>query len=177
LAVGTYGGRATAKVNQVCRSACNSAHNLAVYGRQRPAGTLVGMAVAARSMVRMGSPVRFRRGAHRGSDQRKRWCVAVRSRCSRPHPYWNGSEGQRTIRALIALLSSAFGHGVSDMARIWAGRMAETEHIPGLSAHESRTTLAAGGRVLCRPGPGFWWAVRLDHGGDRGVAWSLPGRL
>ena len=39
------------------------AHYLAVYGRPRPAQTLVRTAVSARFMVRMGSPVRFRRGA------------------------------------------------------------------------------------------------------------------
>jgi hypothetical protein len=40
------------------------AHYLAVYGRQRPAQTLVHTAVSARFMVRMGSPVRCRRGLH-----------------------------------------------------------------------------------------------------------------
>jgi hypothetical protein len=43
------------------------AHYFAVYGRERAAETLVRTAVSARFMVRMGSPVRFRRGApHRG---------------------------------------------------------------------------------------------------------------
>jgi hypothetical protein len=39
------------------------AHYFAVYGCQRPAETLICTAVSARFMVRMGSPVRFRRGA------------------------------------------------------------------------------------------------------------------
>jgi hypothetical protein len=44
-------------------SARTSAQNLASHGRRRPAETPVGTAVTARSMVRMGSAVRFRRGA------------------------------------------------------------------------------------------------------------------
>jgi hypothetical protein len=41
----------------------HGAHYFAVYGRERAAETLVRTAVSARFMVRMGSPVRFRRGA------------------------------------------------------------------------------------------------------------------
>jgi hypothetical protein len=40
------------------------AHYLAINGRRRTAETLVRTAVGARFMVRMGSPVRFRRGLH-----------------------------------------------------------------------------------------------------------------
>jgi hypothetical protein len=43
------------------RGAERRAHNLAVYGRERPAETLVRTAVSARFMVGMGPPVRFRR--------------------------------------------------------------------------------------------------------------------
>jgi hypothetical protein len=45
------------------RGPARGAHYLAAYGRQRPAETLLRTAVSARFMVRMGSPVRFRRGA------------------------------------------------------------------------------------------------------------------
>ena len=48
---------------------------MAVYGRQRPAQTLVRTAVSARSMVRMGSPVRFRRGARPKTAGQARSCT------------------------------------------------------------------------------------------------------
>ena len=56
-----------------------------------------------------------------------------------------------------------------------AGRMAVTEHIPGLSAMSPEPTLAAGARVM----PTRAWllaAARLDQGRDRGIALSLHAR-
>jgi hypothetical protein len=47
------------------------------------------------------------------------------------------AKGQRAVRALIALVSSNFGHGVSGMAQVGAGRIAVTEHITGPSVPES----------------------------------------
>ncbi len=70
-------------------------------------------------MVRMGSPVRFRRGAPHKADQRKRRCFAV------PGPFvpatsvaeWD-PKGPLAVRAPIALLSSNIGRGGSGTARI-----------------------------------------------------------
>ena len=56
-----------------------------------------------------------------------------------------------------------------------AGRMAVTEHIPGLSAMSPEPTLAAGARVM----PTRAWllvAARLDQGRDRWIAWSFYAR-
>jgi len=56
-----------------------------------------------------------------------------------------------------------------------AGRMAVTEHIPGLSAMSPVPTLAAGARVM----PTRAWllvAARLDQGRDRWIAWSFYAR-
>ena len=95
------------------------------------------------------------------------------SRWSRPPPYRNGdAKGRRAVRALIALLSRAFGRGVSGMARLWAGRIAGTEHIPGLSTDESRTHARGRRKGRCRLGRGFWVCGSVEHGGggDRLVA-------
>ena len=54
------------------------------------------------------------------------------------------------------------------MARCWVGRIAVSEHIPGLLAYESR--IRARGRRKDHGGPGVasGWAARLDQGRDRG---------
>jgi hypothetical protein len=44
---------------------------------------------------------------------------------------WDAKD-PRAVRALIALLSSSFGRGVSAVGSILGGRIAVTEHIPGL---------------------------------------------
>jgi hypothetical protein len=84
---------------------------------------------------------------------------------------WDAS-GQRVVRALIALLTSNFGGGVSGMARFWAGRIAVTEHIPGLSAYESHTHARGRRKGPADPGVASGWAARLEHGNE-GIAWSL----
>jgi hypothetical protein len=86
---------------------------------------------------------------------------------------WDG-KGQRAVRALIALLTSTFGRGVCGLAQI--GLVAAvTEHIPGLSAHESypRARQAEGS---CRPGRAsggpLGWIMTVT--GDRLVAsWTV----
>jgi hypothetical protein len=54
-----------------------------------------------------------------------------------------------------------------------AGRIAVTEHIPGLSAHESRTPRSRQAAGSCRPGRGVWSAARSAQGRDKGS----PGRF
>jgi hypothetical protein len=78
----------------------------------------------------------------------------------------------RAVRALIVLLSRAFGRGVSGMARVWAGRIAVTEHIPASRLMSPVPMLAAGGRGDADSGVASGCAARLDHGsgGDRLVA-------
>jgi hypothetical protein len=83
------------------------------------------------------------------------------------------AKGPHAARALIALLSSSFGRGVSSIARFWTGRIAVTEHIPGLSADESLTHARGRQKGHTDPGVASGWAARLDHGGDRGS----PGRF
>jgi hypothetical protein len=77
------------------------AHYLTIYGRQRPAETLVRTAVSARFMVRMGSPVRFRRGLHpkpaaqAGCDARPAVSVGICCPAGVPspcHSQWSVSE-------------------------------------------------------------------------------------
>src|SRR5918994_3897498 len=73
------------------------------------------------------------------------------------------AKGPRAARALIALLGSSFGRGVSGMARFWAGRIAVTQHINGPSAHERRTPRS---RQVARSGGagrGFRWAGPLGN--------------
>jgi hypothetical protein len=89
------------------------------------------------------------------------------------------AKGPRAARALIALLSSSLGLGVSGLARCWAGRIAVTEHIPGLSALSPVPTFAARGRVMptrawLLGGP-LGWIMPLT--GDRLVAsWTVSER-
>ena len=73
----------------------------------------------------------------------------------------------RRVRALIALLSSNFGRGASGVARIWASRIAVTQHITDRRPHEVSVGVCvwvvpalAAGRGSCRPRRGFWWAAR-----------------
>ena len=90
------------------------------------------------------------------------------------------AKGQRAVRVLIGLLTSNFGRGVSGMARCWTGRIAVTEHIPGLSAYESRTHARGRRKGDADPGVTSGWAARLHQGrdgGDRLVAsWMVSER-
>jgi hypothetical protein len=85
------------------------------------------------------------------------------------------AKGQRAVRALIALVSSNFGHGVSGMAQVGAGRIAVTEHITDPSAGECR--IRARGRRKGHVDPGGLLMGRsVDQDRDRWIAWSLHGR-
>jgi hypothetical protein len=79
----------------------------------------------------------------------------------------------RRVSALIALLSSNSGRGVSGRARFWSGRMAVTEYITGPSAQKCRPRVRGRQKGHADPGVASGWAVRLDHGYDRGS----PGRF
>ena len=83
------------------------------------------------------------------------------------------AKGQRAVRALIALLTSNVGCGVSGMARFWAGRVAVTEHITDPSAGECR--IRARGRRKGHADPGGLLMGRsVDQDRDR---WIAPGRF
>jgi hypothetical protein len=115
----------------------------------------------------------------------------------RPEPLWPttsalewDAKGPRAVRALIALLSSNVGCEVSGMARFWAGRIAVTEHIPGLSAHEcrlrargrreghQRRVRVLGGPFRSAPPPAaistLTWLPRRVVGRDRGRTHEEP---
>src|SRR5215203_5861617 len=80
------------------------------------------------SMVRMGSPVRFRRGLHTQPDQRNRWSVAIWGSSGPPHSHWDELFGSKVLLDRAAMLSRDFANpGVrSDLGRLLARRFVST---------------------------------------------------